>query len=117
MAATGAMPVAAVYPATPLMWVALGTALATTLAWLLRRPPAQAQWPRIGFGIALLLFCLALLVALATVLGGDTTPMNLQLHRGENPGRPLTSGPRAGLYVVALLASAWGAWRLLRGRR
>ncbi|AWH27193.1 hypothetical protein C1932_01420 [Stenotrophomonas sp. YAU14D1_LEIMI4_1] len=99
------------------MWVALGTALATTVAWLLRRPPAQAQWPRIGFGIALLLFCLALLVALATVLGGDATPMNLQLHRGENPGRALASGPRAGLYVVALFASAWCAWRLLRGRR
>jgi hypothetical protein len=61
------MPVAAA-SASPLMWIAAALAAATALAWLLRRP-AQAAWPRIGFGIALLVFCAALALQLAVDLG------------------------------------------------
>jgi len=37
--------------------------------WLLRRPSAQASWPRIGFGVALLVFCAARVLQLAVDLG------------------------------------------------
>ncbi|MDW7600541.1 hypothetical protein R1V99_08340, partial [Stenotrophomonas maltophilia] len=50
IAATGAMPVAATSPATALMWIAVTLAAATAVAWVLRRPNAQATWPRTGFG-------------------------------------------------------------------
>ena len=52
IAATGAMPVAAASPATPLVWLALGLGVATLLAWLIRRPGAQASWPRAMAGIS-----------------------------------------------------------------
>ncbi|PSD30529.1 hypothetical protein C7E17_15830 [Stenotrophomonas maltophilia] len=41
IAATGALPVAAASPATPLMWIAAALAAATALAWLLRRDYRQ----------------------------------------------------------------------------
>ncbi|WMR47437.1 hypothetical protein RDM62_01285, partial [Stenotrophomonas maltophilia] len=51
------------------MWIAAALAAATALAWLLRRPNAQAAWPRTGFGVALLVFCSALALQLAVDLG------------------------------------------------
>lgn len=79
------MPVAAASPATPLVWLALGLGAATLLAWLIRRPDAQASWPRIGFGIALLAFCVALVLQLAVDLGSGASTLHLRLSRGINP--------------------------------
>ncbi len=114
IAATGAMPVAAASPATPLMWIAVTMAAATALAWLLRRPNAQAAWPRIGFGIALLVFCAALALQLAVDLGSGHSSLRLRLHRGLSPGSLVGLRTMVACYLAALAASGWGAWKLLR---
>ncbi|HIE4564015.1 TPA: hypothetical protein ACXNIY_002088 [Stenotrophomonas maltophilia] len=117
IAATGAMPVAAVSPASPLMWLAASLAAATALAWLLRRPNAQAAWPRIGFGIALLVFCAALALQLTVDLGSGHS--SLQMRASARPGPLHAVGMRTTVacYLAALAASGWGAWTLLRQRR
>ena len=116
IAATGALPVAAASPATPLMWIAATLAATTALAWLLRRPNAQAAWPRIGFGIALLVFCGALALQLAVDLGSGHSSLQLRLHRGINAGSPVGLRTMVACYLAALAASGWGAWTLLRRR-
>ncbi len=116
MAATGAMPVAAATPATPLMWAALLLAVATTLAWLLRRPGAQARWPRTGFGIALLVFASALAVQLAVDLGSGHSSLRMNLLGRFSGLRTVSLGTMITCYLAALAASAWGAWTLLRRR-
>ncbi|MGF6419803.1 hypothetical protein ABH900_003317 [Stenotrophomonas sp. AN71] len=110
------MPVAAVSPASPLMCIAAALAAATALAWLLRRPDAQASWPRIGFGVALLVFCAALALQLAVDLGSGHS--SLQLRWSARPGPLHAVGMRtmAACYLAALAASSWGAWKLLRRR-
>ena len=117
MAATGAMPVAAASPASPLMWIAAALASATALAWLLRRPSAQAAWPRIGFGVALLLFCAALALQLAVDLGSGHSSLQLRLHRGVNGGSLVGLRTMVARYLAALATGGWGAWKLLRRRR
>lgn len=117
IAATGAMPVAAASAASPLMWMAVMLAAATALAWLLRRPDAQAAWPRIGFGIALLVVCAALSLQLAMDLGSGHS--SLQLRWSSRPGPLHDVGLRTMVvcYLAALAAAGWGAWKLLRRRR
>lgn len=110
------MPVAAVSPASPLMWIALLLATATLVAWVLRRPHAQAAWPRIGFGVALLVFCAALALQLAVDLGSGHSSLQLRLHRGINPGSLVGLRTMLACYLAALAASGWGAWTLLRRR-
>lgn len=117
IAATGAMPVAAASAASPLMWIAATLAAATALAWLLRRPGAQASWPRIGFGIALLVFCAALALQLALDLGSGHSSLQLRLHRGINAGSPVGLRTMVACYLAALAAAGWGAYALLRRRR
>ncbi|MDV9042697.1 hypothetical protein [Stenotrophomonas sp. RAC2] len=117
IAATGALPVAAASPASPLMWIAAVLAAATTLAWLLRRPNAQATWPRIGFGIALLVFCAALTLQLAVDLGSGHSSLHLRLHRGVSPAPLVGLRTMVACYLAALAAGGWGAWKLLRRRR
>ena len=117
MAATGAMTVAAASPASPLMWMAVVLAAATAVAWLLRRPSAQAAWPRIGFGVALLVFGAALALQLAVDLGSGHSSMQLRLHRGISPGTPAGLRTMVVCYLALLAASGWGAWALLRRRR
>lgn len=112
MAATGAMPVAAATPATPLMWAALLLAVATTLGWLLRRPGAQARWPR----IALLVFASALAVQLAVDLGSGHSSLRMNLLGRFSGLRTVSLGTMITCYLAALAASAWGAWTLLRRR-
>lgn len=109
------MPVAAAAPGMPLMWIALGIALVTLLAWLLRQPPAHARWPRIGFGVALLVACLAITLQLATDVGTGSSTLRLRLHRGT-AGTVTPSSLRTAVacYLAAMAASGWGAWRLLR---
>lgn len=116
IAATGALPVAAASPAAPLMWIAATLVAATALAWLLRRPSAQATWPRIGFGIALLVFCVALALQLAVGLGSGHSSLQLRLHRGVNGGSLVGLRTMVACYLAALAASGWGAWKLLRRR-
>ncbi len=117
IAATGSAPVAAASPASPLMWIAAVLAAATTLAWLLRRPNAQATWPRIGFGIALLVFCAALTLQLAVDLGSGHSSLHLRLHRGVSPAPLVGLRTMVACYLAALAAGGWGAWKLLRRRR
>lgn len=109
------MPVAAASPASPLMWMAVVLAAATALAWLLRRPGARAAWPRIGFGVALLVFAAGLALQLAVDLGNGHGSMQLRLHRGST-GTVTPSSLRTTVvcYLAAMAASGWGAWRLLR---
>lgn len=116
IAATGAMPVAAASAASPLMWIAAVLAAATALAWVLRRPNAQAGWPRIGFGIALLLVCAALALQLAVDLGSGHSSLRLRLHRGISPGSLVGLRTMAACYLAALAMAGWGAWKLLRRR-
>ncbi|WP_414539194.1 hypothetical protein [Stenotrophomonas forensis] len=111
------MPVAAASAASPLMWIAAALAAATALAWLLRRPGAQASWPRIGFGIALLVFCAALALQLALDLGSDHSSLQLRLHRGINAGSQVGLRTMVACYLAALAAAGWGAYALLRRRR
>ena len=91
------------------MWIAVTLAAATALAWL--RASAQAAWPRIGFGIALLLFC----AALALQLGGPGQRPQLAAtaHRGVNGGSLVGLRTMVACYLAALAASGWGAWKLL----
>jgi hypothetical protein len=116
IAATGALPVAAASPATPLMWIAVTLAAATALAWLLRRPNAQAMWPRTGFGVALLAFCAALALQLAVDLGSGHSSLHLRLHRGVSPAPLVGLRTMVACYLAALAAGGWGAWKLLRRR-
>ncbi|AWH55369.1 hypothetical protein C1924_01430 [Stenotrophomonas sp. ESTM1D_MKCIP4_1] len=99
------------------MWIAVVLATATALAWLLRRPDAQASWPRLGFGVALLVFCAALALQLALDLGSGHSSMRLRLHRGIHPGSPVGLRTMVVFYLAAFAASAWGAWTLLRRSR
>lgn len=99
------------------MWIAAALAAATALAWLLRRPSAQASWPRIGFGVALLVFSAALMLQLAVDLGSGHSSMRLRLHRGISPGSPVGLRTMVVCYLAVLAASGWGAWALLRRRR
>lgn len=99
------------------MWIAAALAAATALAWLLRRPNAQAAWPRTGFGVALLVFCSALALQLAVDLGSGHSSLQLRLHRGINAGSPVGLRTMVACYLAALAASGWGAWTLLRRRR
>lgn len=99
------------------MWIAATLAAATALAWLLRRPNAQASWPRIGFGVALLAFCAALALQLAVDLGSGYSSLQLRLHRGINAGSPVDLRTMVACYLAALVAAGWGAWILLRRRR
>ncbi len=99
------------------MWIAVTLAAATALAWLLRRPSAQAAWPRIGFGVALLLFCAALALQLAVDLGSGHSSLQLRLHRGVNAGSLVGLRTMVACYLAALAAGGWGAWKLLRRRR
>jgi len=110
------MPVAAASPATPLVWLALGLGAATLLAWLIRRPDAQASWPRIGFGIVLLAFCVALVLQLAVDLGSGASTLHLRLSRGINPAPVASLRTMVACYLGALAVAAWGAWKLLRPR-
>ncbi|WP_313177796.1 hypothetical protein [Stenotrophomonas sp.] len=110
------MPVAAASPASPLMWIAAALAAATALAWLLRRPSAQASWPRTGFGVALLMVCAAVALQMAVDLGSGHSSMRLRLHRGISPGSPVGLHTMVVCYVAVLVASGWGAWKLLRRR-
>ena len=99
------------------MWIAAALAAATALAWLLRRPNAQAAWPRTGFGVALLVFCSALALQLAVDLGSGHS--SLQLRWSSRPGPLHDVGLRTMVvcYLAALAAAGWGAWKLLRRRR
>lgn len=99
------------------MWMAALLGAATGLAWLLRRPRAQAAWPRIGFGVALLMVCAALALQLAVDLGSGHS--SLQLRFSTRPGPLQAVGMRTMVvcYLAALGASGWGAWALLRRRR
>ncbi|AWH47459.1 hypothetical protein C1926_04730 [Stenotrophomonas sp. ZAC14A_NAIMI4_1] len=99
------------------MWMAVVLAAATAVAWLLRRPSAQAGWPRIGFGVALLVFGAALALQLGVDLGSGHSSMQLRLHRGINPGAPVGLRTMVVCYLALLAASGWGAWKLLRQRR
>lgn len=110
------MPVAATSPATALMWIAVTLAAATALAWVLRRPNAQATWPRTGFGIALLVFCAALALQLAMDLGSGHSSLHLRLHRGVSPAPLVGLRTMVACYLAALVAGGWGAWKLLRRR-
>jgi len=117
MAATGAMPVAAASPASPLMWMAVVLAAATAVAWLLRRPSAQAAWPRIGFGVALLVFGAALVLQLAVDLGNGHSSLAMSTHPRGGQLHPMGMRTMVACYLAALVASGWGAWKLLRQRR
>lgn len=108
------MPVAAASPATPLVWLALGLGAATLLAWLIRRPGAQASWPRIGFGVALLAFCAALVLQLAADLGSGASSLHLRLSRGSNPAPVAGLRTMVACYLAAFVVAGWGAWKLLR---
>jgi hypothetical protein len=116
MAATGAMPVAAASPASPLMWMAVVLAAATAVAWLLRRPSAQAAWPRIGFGVALLVFCAALALQLAVDLGSGHSSLAMSTHPRGGQLHPVGLRTMVVCYLALLAASGWGAWKLLRRR-
>jgi hypothetical protein len=77
-------------------------------------PRAQAAWPRIGFGIALLVFCAALALQLAVDLGSGHSSLQLRLHRGINAGSQVGLRTMVACYLAALAVSGWGAWKLLR---
>ncbi|WP_234455894.1 hypothetical protein [Stenotrophomonas sp. S41] len=111
------MPVAAASPASPLMWIAAALAAATALAWLLRRPSAQATWPRIGFGVALLVFSAALVLQLAVDLGSGHSSMAMSTHPRGGQLHPMGMRTMVVCYLAVLAASGWGAWALLRRRR
>ncbi|WMJ71463.1 hypothetical protein [Stenotrophomonas sp. 24(2023)] len=98
------------------MGIAVTIAAATVLAWLLRRPSAQATWPRIGLGSALAVFCAALALQLAVDLGSGHS--SLQLRASTRPGPLQAVGMRTMVvcYLAAIAASGWGAWALLRRR-
>ncbi|KAA8992629.1 hypothetical protein FJU31_18655 [Stenotrophomonas cyclobalanopsidis] len=98
------------------MWMAVVLAAATALAWLLRRPGAQASWPRIGFGVALLMVCAAVALQMAVDLGSGHSSMRLRLHRGISPGSPVGLRTMVVCYLAVLAASGLGAWALLRRR-
>ncbi len=99
------------------MWIAAALAAATALAWLLRRPNAQAAWPRIGFGIALLVFCGALALQLAVDLGSGHSSMAMSTHPRGGQLHPVGLRTMVVCYLAVLAASGWGAWALLRRRR
>lgn len=111
------MPVAATSPATALMWIAVTLAAATAVAWVLRRPNAQATLPRTGFGVALLVVCAAMALQLAVDLGSGHSSLQLRLHRGVNAGSLVGLRTMVACYLAALAAGGWGAWKLLRRRR
>ncbi len=116
------------------MWIAVTLAAATALAWLLRRPSAQAAWPRIGFGIALLLFCAAarrpserpgFFDGASTVLAGAgllTSVLTLVAIIGRisdfgwSPNRTALLGINV-IFAVNLAGSVWLYLELWRRRR
>jgi len=110
------MPVAAASPASPLMWIAAALAAATALAWLLRRPGAQASWPRIGFGVALLVFSAALVLQLSVDLGSGHSSMAMSSNPRGRVLHPVGLRTMVVCYLAVLAASGWGAWVLLRRR-
>ncbi|MBK0011742.1 hypothetical protein IAE56_05075 [Stenotrophomonas sp. S41] len=99
------------------MWIAAALAAATALAWLLRRPSAQATWPRIGFGVALLVFSAALVLQLAVDLGSGHSSMAMSTHPRGGQLHPMGMRTMVVCYLAVLAASGWGAWALLRRRR
>ncbi|AWH47986.1 hypothetical protein C1925_01795 [Stenotrophomonas sp. SAU14A_NAIMI4_5] len=99
------------------MWIAAALAAATALAWLLRRPSAQASWPRIGFGVALLVFSAALVLQLAVDLGSGHSSMAMSTHPRGGQLHPMGMRTMVVCYLAVLAASGWGAWALLRRRR
>lgn len=101
-----------------LLWVAALLATGTTLVWVLRRPPAQARWPRTGFGLALLAVMGALALQLAADLGSGHSALQLRFGRqvATAAAQPMAFGGMIVCYLAALAASGWGAWRLLRRR-
>ena len=99
------------------MWIAAVLAAATALAWLLRRPSAQASWPRIGFGVALLVFSAALALQLAVDLGSGHSSMAMSTHPRGGQLHPVGLRTMVVCYLAVLAASGWGAWALLRRRR
>ncbi|MHC9012543.1 hypothetical protein ACYX79_13075 [Stenotrophomonas rhizophila] len=102
-----------------LLWGAALLAAGTTVAWLLGRPSAQARWPRIGFGLALLAVMVALALQLAADLGSGHSALQLRFgrHAASADTQPTRFGWMIACYLAALAASGWGAWRLLRRRR
>lgn len=112
---------AGVAPAPPgaaLLWLAMGLALGTTLAWALWRPPATARWPSIGFGVALLAVMLGIVLQLAADLGSGHSALQIRFgrHIADAVGNPAGYRAMIAAYLAALAASGWGAWRLLRRR-
>lgn len=99
------------------MWIAAALAAATALAWLLRRPSAQASWPRIGFGVALLVFSAALVLQLAVDLGNGHSSLAMSTHPRGGQLHPMGMRTMVVCYLAVLAASGWGAWALLRRRR
>ncbi len=99
------------------MWIAAALAAATALAWLLRRPSAQATWPRIGFGVALLVFSAALVLQLAVDLGNGHSSLAMSTHPRGGQLHPMGMRTMVACYLAVLAASGWGAWALLRRRR
>lgn len=98
------------------MWIAVTLAAATALAWLLRRPSAQAAWPRTGFGVALLVFCAALALQLAVDLGSGHSSLQMSVNPRYGQLHPVGMRTTVLCYLAALAASGWGAWKLLRRR-
>jgi len=101
-----------------LLWGAALLATGTTVAWVLGRPSAQARWPRIGFGLALLAVMVALALQLAADLGSGHSALQLRFgrHAASADTQPARFGWMIACYLAALAASGWGAWRLLRRR-
>lgn len=101
-----------------LLWGATLLAAGTTVAWVLGRPSAQARWPRIGFGLALLAVMGALALQLAADLGSGHSALQLRFgrHVASAETQPTRFGWMIACYLAALAASGWGAWRLLRRR-
>ena len=99
------------------MWIAVALAAATALAWLLRRPSAQASWPRIGFGVALLMVCAAVALQMAVDLGSGHSSLAMSSHPRGRVLHPVGLRTMVVCYLAVLAASGWGAWALLRRRR